>query len=61
MFDLARAKMRVREWALAQNNPHRKQAQKEFPNVPAKIIRQVLQSVRDSNVSSGQEDRGSLD
>lgn len=60
MFDVAKTKQRVRKWALSHNSPTRKAAQKEFPGVPVKLLRQVLQSVRD-HVSSSQESRDGLE
>lgn len=52
MFERQSQKARVREWALNTNNPTRKEAQQAFPDVPAKLIRQVLQSVKDKNGTS---------
>jgi hypothetical protein len=52
MFERQRQKERVRKWALAADNPNRKAAQQAFPDVPGKVIRQVLQSVKDTNGTS---------
>lgn len=49
MFERQHQKERVREWALNTNNPTRKAAQKAFPDVPVKVIRQVLQSIKDTH------------
>ena len=48
MFDVPRMKQRVREWALTVENPTRKKAQKALPDIPVKVIRQVLQSLKDT-------------
>lgn len=52
MFERQSQKARVRTWALNSNNPTRKAAQQAFPDVPVKVIRQVLQSVKDKNGTS---------
>lgn len=47
MFERQKQRERVRAWARSTNSTNRKDAQKALPDIPAKVIRQVLQSVKD--------------
>ena len=45
MFEVAQTKERVRDWIQAQAQiPNRKDLRKQFPEVPVKLLRSVLQS-----------------
>jgi len=51
LFDNRKAQEKVTRWAKAQPSlPSRKETQKQFPDLPHKIIRSALQSLRDRHV-----------
>ena len=50
MFESRSQKHKVEEWIIAQDKcPSRKETQREFPNVPQRLIRAALQSRKDSD------------
>ena len=52
MFEVSRQKEQIRDWIRSQPEiPNRKALRKQFPDVPVKLLRSVLQSYTEHETS----------